>query len=115
VRVLGSSIDPVQIVPVQVVPVQSPNELRPDVADRVQKSGALDNARDRADDSALETARPVRAGSETGEVFGRRIEQSSVDERLPLTTRRALQAFADNTPSPEQRLGIELAGIDVIV
>ena len=33
-------------------------------------------------------------------------------ENLNFTARKALQAFADNTPSPEQQLGIELAGID---
>lgn len=40
--------------------------------------------------------------------FTARAEQ----EGLNFSTQRALQAFADNTPSPEQRLGIELAGID---
>ncbi len=34
------------------------------------------------------------------------------DESVSHSTRRALHTFAENTPSPEQQLGIELAGID---
>lgn len=34
------------------------------------------------------------------------------EESLPLRTRQALQTFRDNAPSAEERLGIELAGID---
>ena len=51
----------------------------------------------------------VDAGNRADETFFRR---QAEDEDLPLSTRRALQTFAENTPSPEQQLGIELAGID---
>ncbi len=36
----------------------------------------------------------------------------SENENLSFNARKALRTFADNTPTPEQRLGIELVGVD---
>ena len=47
--------------------------------------------------------------------FSQQTASSFGEANLPYQTQRALQAFADNTPSPQQQLGIELAGIDTYV
>lgn len=40
---------------------------------------------------------------------------NSAANQLPFTVRSALALFAQNTPTVQQRLGIELAGIDTFV
>lgn len=49
------------------------------------------------------------AGTRQGAVAAARPAEG---DNLSFTARTALKAFSDNAPSPEQRLGIELAGID---
>ncbi len=105
--------------------VQPPaSTQRPDIADRVQRD-VQRNANSSANDSdeqqrspSLEEIRQsgqdfiqqrVEAASQSSSTGSRRQLE---DDNLPLRTQRALQAFADNTPSAQQRLGIELVGID---
>ena len=66
----------------------------------------LDTLRNQGDESAQPR---VESANRNHEVNSRRQAEA---QSLPLRTQQALQTFADNTPSPEQRLGIELAGID---
>ena len=99
-----------------VVPAQSP---RVDAANRVpRESDNSEDERPRPTEVALERLgssgensqqQRVDSSNRANEAFFRRQNE---DEDLPLSTRRALQTFAENTPSPEQQLGIELAGID---
>lgn len=58
---------------------------------------------------------PVIATSELSDVVSQKKTLPVVDKQLPLNTHRALKAFINNSPSPEQQLGIELAGIDVFI
>lgn len=102
---------------------------RPDIADRLQRDIRRDSDREEQqqprpariespDDSPVTFARPIVSADETSRAENRaalNTEQNAQplgQDRLPLSTRQALQTFAENTPSPEQRLGIELAGID---
>ena len=91
---------------------------RPDIAERVQKDVQRNPTQNNDEASSLEE---LRARSE--EILQQRIESSSAnsgvnarqraqEDGLPLNTQRALQTFAENSPSPEQQLGIELAGVD---
>ncbi|ARN75367.1 hypothetical protein [Oceanicoccus sagamiensis] len=90
---------------------------RPDITERVQKDVQRDPTRNDDNDSLEE----LRARSE--EILQQRIESSGAssgvqarqqaqEDGLPLNTQRALQTFAENSPSPEQQLGIELVGVD---
>lgn len=50
-------------------------------------------------------------------LLSRQVPQQSTgrgneEQPLSFTAQRALKAFAENTPSPGQQLGIELAGVD---
>jgi hypothetical protein len=59
--------------------------------------------------------RPVLASSEADRIDLRRISEGQAQQsrqNLPLNTQRALQAFQQNSPSIEEQLGVELAGID---
>lgn len=100
---------------------------RADIADRLQRDIRRDSDQDQqprpariesADDNPVTFARPIVSADETSRAENRAAlnAQQEVDrlrqDSLPLSTRQALQTFAENTPSPEQRLGIELAGID---
>ena len=91
---------------------------RPDITERVQKDVQRDPTQNNDDSSSLEE---LRARSE--EILQQRIEASEANrginsrqraeqDELPLSTQRALQTFAENSPSPEQQLGIELVGVD---
>ena len=42
----------------------------------------------------------------------RRISQERDDDSLSRNAQRALQAFADSAPSVEERLGVEIVGVD---
>ena len=53
--------------------------------------------------------RRVGSSNPSTQLYSRR--QAEADN-LSYSARKALQAFADNTPTPGQKLGIELAGID---
>ena len=57
----------------------------------------------------ISPAQQVESSKRASEVFSRR---SAEDQDLSLTAKKALKAFADNSPTPGQRLGIDLAGID---
>lgn len=48
--------------------------------------------------------------SEQNTLALQRGQQNNAD--LPLNTQRALQAFQENSPSLEERLGVELVGVD---
>lgn len=101
---------------------------RADIADRLQRDIRRDSDRDEQqsrpsriespDNNPVTFARPIVAADEISRAESRAslsTEQNAQplnQDRLPLSTRQALQTFAENTPSPEQRLGIELAGID---
>jgi hypothetical protein len=101
--------------------IQPPSQTqRPDVVERVQKDVQREKSRsnDERNNGSLEQ---LNARSEA--ILQQRIESSEaskevndrrreLEEDLPLNTRRALQVFADNSPSPEQQLGIELVGVD---
>lgn len=95
--------------------------LRVDVTERSQKDVSSQNPRDRDEDRQDNTLDDLRIRDEA--IQQQRIEASDRISRLnadrqqsveqfPLSTQRALQAFANNSPSPEQQLGIELAGVD---
>ncbi len=57
--------------------------------------------------------RPVEASFET--VRTRLLQADGSDDisDLPHRNQQAIQAFVANRPSPEERLGVQLAGIDV--
>ena len=73
-------------------------------------------------DDQLTSSRSAGTESDSGRAVYRRVGQLPESGRLAdddprtsalgYTARKALQAFAANTPSPEQQLGIELAGVD---
>lgn len=110
-----------QISSLPIVVPTTPQSQRPDIAERVQKevSRQADQPVEQADDGrSLEEQQ-----ASNNDVQQQRIEarneitrintRSSGDsESLPLNIQRALQAFNDNSPTPEQRLGIELIGVD---
>ncbi len=81
---------------------QANSEEAVDVADRPQAAPAS------AEPEGAEPER-VEASREVDRVdFQARDEQSD----LPFHSQQALQAFQENTPSVEQRLGVELVGVD---
>jgi len=55
------------------------------------------------------SARPIDSGSRPDRTFSR---QSAEGDQLSLNSRKALQTFNDNSPSAQQQLGVELAGIN---
>lgn len=68
-------------------------------------NGRRDSARLRTTDST----QLVESGRRSSPVdFYRQADT----QNLSLTAQKALKTFAENAPSPQQRLGIELAGID---
>ncbi|MEE8059848.1 MAG: hypothetical protein V3T17_18750 [Pseudomonadales bacterium] len=109
-----------QISGFSTLPVVPSQNQRPDIAERQQKDVQRETNRNENKSSAstveqLQTdsegiqQRNVESSNRSSEVISRR---QAEDQDLPLSTRRALQIFAANTPTPEQQLGIELAGID---
>lgn len=112
-----------QISGLPVVPLQLPQNQRQDIAARVQRDVQRETNRNE-DDNAQRSLEELRLQANSGQP--RRAEASSEisgvlprkqgeGRDLPLNTKRALKLFAENTPSPEQQLGIELAGIDTFV
>jgi hypothetical protein len=104
--------------------LNSPQNTRPDNAERVQKLVQREGPRGTDDQRSNSSLDELRARAE--EILQQRVEASSApsninsrqrvdDDQLPFNVRQALQSFSDNTPSPEQQLGIELAGIDTYV
>ena len=107
----------------------APQTQRPDISDRVVKDVQRETARDTDDKRSNSSLEELQARS--AELQQPRVESSAStssfnnDERfkrepsrsddLPLSTQKALQTFANNGPTPEQQLGIELAGVDVFV
>lgn len=57
------------------------------------------------------SSRPVEAGSQADSVFSRQADVAKNDD-ISLNARRALQTFIENSPSAQQQLGVELAGIN---
>jgi hypothetical protein len=95
--------------------------LRPDVAERSQKDVPSQDLRDRDEQRQGRSLDDLRVRDEA--IQQQRIEASDRTSRLnadrqqsaeqfPLNIQRALQAFANNSPTPEQQLGIELVGVD---
>ncbi|MFA7552963.1 MAG: hypothetical protein WCY88_01845 [Spongiibacteraceae bacterium] len=93
---------------------------RTDITERVQKDVQRETTRsnDERSNSSLDE---LKARSQ--EILQQRLESSAranavnskqraEDDNLSRNTRRALDAFAQNTPSLEQQLGIELVGVD---
>ena len=102
-----------------VVPAQN---QRPDIADRLQREVQREGARteDQVRDERLQS-QAISPSLEQPSIerieSPRRSESADArrqaeDEDLSLNARRALQAFAANSPTPEQQLGVELAGVD---
>ena len=101
---------------------QAPSQTqRPDIVERVKKDVQRENTRSNDDERSNGSLEELQARS--AEILQQRIESSEAnsavndrrrvqEEDLPLSTRRALQTFAENSPSPEQQLGIELVGVD---
>lgn len=95
--------------------------LRVDVTERSQKdvsSQDLRNRDDEREDSSLDELRVRDEALQQQRLEANdRISRLNADrqqsaEQFPLNTQRALQAFANNSPTPEQQLGIELVGVD---
>lgn len=108
------------------ISTQTPGQLRPDVAERLQRNPTRAETREQSDEQAIRSielpdnrqdavARPVAGISETSAVNTSNRKQQLDNEQLSLNARKALQTFSENTPSPEQQLGIELARIDIVV
>ncbi len=105
------------------LPITLPQSLptqRQDSVERVQRDDQRDQSRREGD---REQVLIPRENSLPADVNVRSINATSGsseagqrprfdDQQLPLNVQRALNTFEQNTPSPEQRLGIELAGID---
>ncbi len=111
-----------QIAGLPNLPIASNLAQRPDASERLQREQPRES--NRTEDQREQIVEQGQQTSQSQEVIEQRVEspdrtnetqtrRQAEDENLPLNTRRALQAFAENTPSPEQQLGIELAGIDV--
>ena len=103
-------------------PLISPNQ-RPDITERTQKDIRRETPEAEPAKSSPQQASLDEASASYTEFVQQRVEspgassnvnsqRSASDENLPLNTQRALKTFADNTPSAEQRLGIELVGVD---
>jgi len=55
------------------------------------------------------SVRPVESSTQPDRTFSR---QAAETDDLSLNARKALQTFTDNSPSAQQQLGVELAGIN---
>lgn len=74
------------------------------------QSAAIDTPNDRFGQRRQPAFRQsVPPTQRQAEIVSRR---QSDTENLSFTAQKALKTFADNTPSPGQRLGVELAGVD---
>lgn len=94
---------------------------RPDAVERSQKDIPRDGVETDERESNSLSFEDIQDFRE--DVIPQRVESSSQSstinasrqqsgEQFPLNIQKALQAFADNTPTPEQQLGIELVGVD---
>ncbi len=114
-----------QISGLSTLPITPAQSQRPDVVERLQRDTRQETNRSEDERSRSTEDRfgqllsnnsdsPQRVGSSNraSELISRR---QAEDDSLPLSTRRALQTFSENAPSPGQQLGIELAGIDTFV
>jgi hypothetical protein len=110
---------PISTVSSSLVTSLPQRNLRPDVVDRSQRSADRDSGRRGVELLATHLAGELGVAADNLEL--RRVDSGPDVSRLefqdhsdlPLKTRQALQAFAENMPSPGQQLGIELAGIDL--
>jgi hypothetical protein len=116
----------VQISGLSIALPQSPNQQRPESAARalrIQEQQPRSSEQGSGDTLAAnrerqEQQRPVFASSEADRIDLRRISEAQTQQsrqnsqNLSLNTQRALQAFQQNSPSIEEQLGVELAGID---
>jgi len=122
----------VQVAGSPIVSLPAPLERRVDVVEQAQRSRTREDSRGQADEAAIaafereqgtreEIPRTVPASSEAQALLRRAFQERTENlnrpqgEKITQTARRALQTFAENTPSPEQRLGIELVRIDIQV
>ncbi len=74
--------------------------------DEDRRSRSLDEHRVLAEDFLQQRVESSRANDSIQ--FRRQAEQND----FPLNVQKALQTFVENSPSPEQQLGIELVGVD---
>jgi hypothetical protein len=117
----------VQISGLPILSITTSQGPRPDVVERLQRQGnrseddssSFTRPSSQPDSATLAQLRPasentrqqrVESSVRASELVSRRRPE---DENLPFNTQRALRAFTQNSPSPEQQLGIELAGIDI--
>jgi hypothetical protein len=104
-------------------PANSLTQLRKDLSDQAQQK-QLDNQQH--EDQRVELARREEFAQQHDDLITRGIEASAEAVRssrqqrlddiqaqdLPRRNQVAVQTFLENVPSPEEQLGIELAGID---
>lgn len=94
---------------------------RVDITERVQKDIPRESPRSANDERSNSSLDELKARSR--EILQQRLESSAransantkhraEDDKLSRNARRALDTFAQNMPSPEQQLGIELVGVD---
>ncbi|WP_101759317.1 hypothetical protein [Oceanicoccus sp. KOV_DT_Chl] len=82
-------------------------------ADDDRNNSSLDELRARSDELLQQRVDSASAGSGLNNSNSNQANRQPLSrDDLPLNTRKALQTFAENTPTPEQRLGVELVGID---
>ncbi len=109
-----------QISGLPVIPPQASQNRRADVVERDQRDVDVNREEDETSRGQSLEARQFLAE----DFFQQRVESSSTSDsiayrqqaetsNLPLNTQKALQAFKQNAPSPEQQLGIELVGVDL--
>lgn len=106
-----------QISSLPVITQSSAQTQRSDITEHRKKDVQRDPDQNNNDIGSLEQ---LNARSE--DVLQQRVESSNANsgiearqrakQELPLTAQRALQSFTENSLSSEQRLGIELAGVD---
>jgi hypothetical protein len=84
---------------------QSLQEQRKELSRREQFADEQANLNDRGIEASAEAARATRQ-QRLGDL------ETLQESNLPRQNQVAIQAFVDSSPSPEEQLGIELAGID---
>jgi hypothetical protein len=99
----------------------APQNRRTDIVDRGQSDVEVDVNREGDEDRQSRSLDGNRVLAE--DFFQQRVESSRANDSiqfrqqaeqgdLPLNIQKALQTFTENSPSPEQQLGIELVGVD---
>ncbi len=97
-------------VPALPVPV---NYRREDIAERPPRQPAQTVATSSAEPTAEREVTRIRARASAATQKTASDRAQSFNESLPQRARSALQSYTSNGPTIEERLGVELAGIDV--